>query len=175
MGNLKSRRTASPILMTGVKLKNRLGLGNLFHSLSAMTLRLLPVFCLFLFLTACGRKTAAVDQPPASVVAQDATNAVSANQPVATPVTPVVSATPPQDAPGPPVTFPTQPTVIPAGANWDATLDQLSEALRRYIVNTRSLPKDFQDFATRGLIQAPAPPLGKAYAIQKGKVILVNQ
>jgi hypothetical protein len=175
MENCKSRHAASPILMTGVKLTNRLALGNLFHSLPAMTLRLLPVFCLSLCLTACGRKTVAVNQPPVSPGAQDETNAAPANQPVATSVTPAVSATPPQDAPGPPIVLPTQPTVIPMGADWDTTLAELSNALRAFASSTRSVPKDFQDFVTRGLIQAPPPPPGKAYAIQKGKVILVNQ
>src|SRR6267154_3779432 len=141
-----------------------------------MILRLLPVLCLFLFLTACGRKSQSATPPPAAAAAQNDANAAPANQPVAAPVTPVVSAPPPQYAPGPPVIMPTQPTVITAGATWDATLDQLSDALRSYVVNTRSVPKNFQDFATHDLLQAPPPPPGKAYAIgPHEKVILVNQ
>jgi hypothetical protein len=137
-----------------------------------MILRLLPVLCLLLFLTACGRNSQSANPPVAPAVAQTDANASSANQPVATPV---VSTPPPQAGPGPPVTVPTQPTVITPGANWDETLDQLSMALRGYVINTRSAPKNFQDFATRDLLQAPAPPPGKAYAIFHGKVVLVNQ
>jgi hypothetical protein len=137
-----------------------------------MILRLLPVLCLCLFLTACGRKSQSANPPSASAAAQNDANAAAASQPTMPSVPqPVVSAIPQ----GPPVVIPTQPTVIPAGANWDATLGQLSAALRAYVSNTRSVPKDFQDFATRDLLQAPPPPSGKAYAIKSGKVILVNQ
>jgi hypothetical protein len=140
-----------------------------------MILRLLPVLCLLLFLTACGRKSQSANTAPVSAAAQDGGNTATANQPVATTAMPAASTTPPQAAPGPPVFLPTQPTIITPGANWDATLDQLSMALRGYVINTRSAPKDFQDFATRDLLQAPAPPPGKAYAIYHGKVVLVNQ
>jgi hypothetical protein len=142
-----------------------------------MILRLLPVLCLCLFLTACGRKSQSANPPPVSAAAQDDTSAATTSQPTVPSVPqPAAYAPPPQAAPGPPLTIPTQPTVIPAGANWDVTLGQLSDALRSYVVNTRSVPKDFQDFAMRDLLQAPPPPPGKAYAIgPHGKVILVNQ
>jgi hypothetical protein len=141
-----------------------------------MILRLLPVFCLFLLLTACGRKSQPANTAPVSAATVVQSDAAPAPQPVATPATPVSSAAQPQYAPGPPVALPTQPTVITAGATWDATLDQLSDALRSYVVNTRTVPKNFQDFATRDLLQAPPPPPGKAYAIgPHEKVILVNQ
>src|SRR5260370_36044590 len=122
-----------------------------------MILRLLPVLCLCLFLTACGRKSQSANPPPVSSATQVDANAAPASQPTMPSVPqPAAYAPPPQAAPGPPVYLPTQPTVISAGTNWDETLGQLSAALRAYVVNTRRAPKDFQDFATRDLLQAPA-------------------
>ncbi len=138
-----------------------------------MILRLLPVLCLVLFLTACGRKSQTANPPPVSSATQVDANAAPASQPTVPSVPQsAASAIPSQ---GPPVRIPTEQTVIPANANWDVTLTQLSDALRAYVSNTRSVPRDFQDFVARSLVQAPAPPPGKAYAIQGGKVVLVNQ
>jgi hypothetical protein len=174
--NRKSRPGRVPYFDDKLNGQNRLDFKNQFHILPAMILRLLPVLCLCLFLTACGRKSQSANPPPVSAAAQVDADAAPASQPTAAPVMQQAYTPPPQAGLGPPVMLPTQPTVIPAGANWDATLDALSDALRHYVVNTRSAPKDFQDFATRDLLQAPPPPPGKAYAIgPHGKVVLVNQ
>ena len=140
-----------------------------------MILRLLPVLCLVLFLTACGRKSQSANPPLVAAAAQDDANA-AASQPTAPSASqPAAYNPPPQAPPGPPVMIPTQPVVIQPGASWDDTLAELSSQLRAYASNTRSSPKDFQDFVTRDHLTCPAPPPGKAYAIQRGKVILVNQ
>jgi hypothetical protein len=78
-------------------------------------------------------------------------------------------------APGPPIYAPTEPVVVQENADTNATLDELSSALRAYVSQTRSAPKDFQDFVNRAQVQAPAPPAGKAYAIVRGKVVFVNK
>ena len=76
---------------------------------------------------------------------------------------------------GAPKSVPTQAVVIPAEANLDATLGQLSVELRAYVSATRSKPKDFADFAMLDHLHAPPPPDGKQYAIAGGKVILVSR
>jgi len=69
-----------------------------------------------------------------------------------------------------------EPVVIAAdNPDVNATLGQLSQALRAYVSSTRSLPKDFADFAARTQMQAPPPPAGRAYAISHGKVVLVDR
>lgn len=76
---------------------------------------------------------------------------------------------------GPPIHPVTEPTVIDDTGDVNATLGDLSTALRSYVSRTRSAPKDFQDFVTLAQVQAPPPPAGKRYAIQRGQVVLVNQ
>lgn len=56
-----------------------------------------------------------------------------------------------------------------------ATLDQLSQELRRYVIRTRSVPKTFDEFAANTQLQAPPAPDGKRYAIQGQAVVLVNK
>jgi hypothetical protein len=84
------------------------------------------------------------------------------------------SAPPSPRGPGPMPPAPT-PAVIEAQANLTATLDQLSAELRKYVVRTRSVPKDFEDFLAKSQIQAPAPPAGKKYAIRNQAVVVVNR
>ena len=67
------------------------------------------------------------------------------------------------------------PAVIEAQANLNATLDQLSAELRKYVVRTRSVPKDFEDFLAKSQVQAPSPPAGKKYAIRNQAVVVVNR
>lgn len=63
----------------------------------------------------------------------------------------------------------------PAGEDINATLHQLSLELRRYVVRTHKVPKDFGDFVARSQVQAPTPPPGKRYAIEGQYVVLVKQ
>ena len=42
-------------------------------------------------------------------------------------------------------------------------LEQLSLELRKYVVRTRSVPRNFENFITKYNVQAPAPPAGKKY------------
>jgi hypothetical protein len=54
-------------------------------------------------------------------------------------------------------------------------LRQLTQALRDYVVRTRSVPKDFEEFATNSSVRFPPPPAGKKYAIRQQEVVLVNR
>jgi len=56
----------------------------------------------------------------------------------------------------------------------NAVLEQLSLELRKYVVRTRSVPKNFEDFIAKSNVQAPAPPSGKKYAIENKAVVLVK-
>jgi len=57
----------------------------------------------------------------------------------------------------------------------DNTLAQLTAELRKYVIETRSVPRDFEEFATKSHLQAPAPPAGKKYAIHGQAVVLVRR
>lgn len=57
----------------------------------------------------------------------------------------------------------------------NAALEQLSLELRKYVVRTRSVPKNFEDFIARSNVQAPAPPPGKKYAIANKEIVLVKR
>ncbi|HEV2210629.1 MAG TPA: hypothetical protein VG167_17785 [Verrucomicrobiae bacterium] len=59
--------------------------------------------------------------------------------------------------------------------NQAATLQDLSGALREYVIRTRSVPKNFDEFASKTQLQAPLPPAGKKYAIRDQAVVLVNK
>ena len=65
--------------------------------------------------------------------------------------------------------------VVPQNADMNATLSQLSLELRKYVVRTRSVPKDFEEFLAKSHAQVPPPPAGKKYAIQRQEVVLVNR
>ena len=67
------------------------------------------------------------------------------------------------------------PVVIPEAADVNATLGLLSAELRKYVVRTRTAPKNFEEFVVKSNVQAPSAPAGKKYAIQSGSVVLVNR
>lgn len=71
--------------------------------------------------------------------------------------------------------FPTSnaPAVtIPASDDPQATLQQLSLELRRYVVRTHKVPRNFEEFAANANVQFPPPPPGKKYAIDGQAVVL---
>ena len=72
------------------------------------------------------------------------------------------------------MTPPATGAVIADSGDVNATLGQLSLELRKYVVRTRSVPKNFEEFIAKSHVQAPAAPPGKKYAIQKQAVVLVN-
>ena len=84
------------------------------------------------------------------------------------------SAPPSPRGPGPMPTTPTTAVVSDAG-NIDSTLGQLTSELRRYVLHTRSVPKNFEEFIAKSGVQAPSPPSEKKYAIQKRAVVLVKR
>ena len=69
----------------------------------------------------------------------------------------------------------TNATVIVDKGDLNATLGQLTQALRDYVVRTRSVPGNFEEFAAKSLVQFPPPPDGKKYAIKGQTVVLVNR
>jgi hypothetical protein len=73
--------------------------------------------------------------------------------------------------------MPTTPTtaVVSDAGNIDSTLGQLTSELRRYVLHTRSVPKNFEEFIAKSGVQAPSPPSEKKYAIQKRAVVLVKR
>ena len=118
---------------------------------------------LMVSLAACKKKeSVAAPTPPVTVEQTDTPTE---------PATAIRSTTPG----GAPKSIPRQAVVIPAEANIDATLGQLSVELRAYVSATRSRPKDFADFSTLDHLHVPPPPDGKQYAIAGGKVILVSR
>jgi len=84
------------------------------------------------------------------------------------------TAAPAARGPGP-MAPPSQAAVITESGNVDATLAQLSLELRKFVIRTRSVPKDFEDFIAKSHVQAPAAPAGKKYAIQNQAVVLVKR
>jgi hypothetical protein len=108
--------------------------------------------------------TAGCSKHQANTDANAATNAAGAEAAV----------TPPTHAPGPAVAAPVADAVADTG-DVKATLDSLSQELRKYVVRTRSVPKDFEEFAARSHLQAPPAPAGKKYAIQNQAVVLVKR
>jgi hypothetical protein len=66
-------------------------------------------------------------------------------------------------------------TTAPAG-NQEPDLAELNRQLRRWIVQNRRPPKNFEDFAATCSYQVPAAPAGKKYQIDsKMHVVLVNR
>jgi len=65
--------------------------------------------------------------------------------------------------------------VISDSSDINATLHQLSLELRRYVVRTHSVPKNFEEFAAKSQAQIPPAPAGKKYAIQGQVVVLVTR
>ena len=80
----------------------------------------------------------------------------------------------------PPLHGPGQPgapvnVVVADTGGIDATLRQLSLEFRKYVARTRSVPKDFEEFAAKSNVQAPPPPAGRKYAIDGQLVVLVKR
>jgi len=98
----------------------------------------------------------------------------AANAAQADPSAAATAAAPPSRGPGA-VAAPPKAAVIPDSGDVNATLNQLTLELRRYVVGTRSVPKDFEEFAAKSRVQAPPPPPGKKYAIKGQAVILVKR
>ena len=75
---------------------------------------------------------------------------------------------------GPPVASVAPPSHLELAPNATAAdaAGQLSMELRRYVLSTRTIPKNFDDFAARHPMKFPPPPAGKHYAIEEGKVVL---
>jgi hypothetical protein len=66
----------------------------------------------------------------------------------------------------------TNPVVIADTGDINATLQQLTKELRDFVVRTRSVPKNFEEFAAKSQISFPPPPQGKKYVIVKQEVVL---
>jgi len=66
-------------------------------------------------------------------------------------------------------------TVIADTGDVNATLQQLTAELRNYVVHTRSVPKNFEEFAAKSNVQFPSAPVGKKYAISGQTVVLVKR
>jgi len=106
-------------------------------------------------------------QPAAG--ANAATNAAQADASAVAPAVP-----PATRGPGP-MRAPPTPAVIADSGDVNATLTQLSLELRKYVIGTRSVPKNYEEFAAKSRVQAPPPPAGKKYAIRDQAVVLVKR
>ena len=80
-------------------------------------------------------------------------------------------------SPGAPVPMPYAPATVAAPENSDmsATLHQLSLELRKYVVSTRSVPKNFEEFVAKSRVQIPPAPAGQKYKIQGQAVVLAKR
>ena len=56
----------------------------------------------------------------------------------------------------------------------NAILQELSRELRKYVVSTRSVPKNFEEFVAKSRVQILPAPAGKKYRIQGHAVVLVK-
>jgi hypothetical protein len=70
---------------------------------------------------------------------------------------------------------PAPAVVISDTGDVNAALQQLTQALRDYVVRTRSVPRNFEEFATKSGARFPQPPAGKQYAIKGQQVVLVKR
>jgi hypothetical protein len=68
-----------------------------------------------------------------------------------------------------------QPVVVADAGDVNATLARLTAELRKYVVSSRSVPKTFEEFATKARLQFPAAPAGKQYRISGQAVVLVKK
>ena len=66
----------------------------------------------------------------------------------------------------------TNEVVIADTGDVNATLAQLTRELRDYVVRTRSVPKNFDEFAAKSQAKFPAAPAGKKYAIEGQAIVL---
>ena len=124
--------------------------------------------CLWFVLLAAGLALGCKKQGAALDASAD-TNTPVADQPGSEAVAP-----PSPRGPGP-MPVATTPAVIQDQGDPSAVLAQLSLELRKYVVHTRSVPKNYEEFIAKSQVQAPPPPEGKKYAIQNKAVVLVNR
>ena len=73
-----------------------------------------------------------------------------------------------------PATVAGQPVVVPDSGDVNATLERLTAELRKYVVSTRSVPKSFEEFATKAGLQFPPAPAGTKYKIAGQAVVLAK-
>jgi hypothetical protein len=64
---------------------------------------------------------------------------------------------------------------IPDSGDTNAILQQMTLALRDYVIHTRTVPKNFDEFAAKSQGSFPQPPAGQKYAIEGQKVVLVKR
>jgi hypothetical protein len=130
-----------------------------------MDLRLLPLsvglLAAVILAAGCSKRKPAAGTDTATNAAQAEASAVA-------------PAAPPTRGPGP-MAPPARPAVIANTGDMNATLNQLSLELRRYVIRTRSVPKNFEDFVAKSQVQVPAAPAGQKYAIQDQAVVLVKR
>jgi hypothetical protein len=107
----------------------------------------------------CGKQGAQTSPDPAAKAPQPDSETTDAGAPT--------------HGPGPSVANP-PPAVIPDQVDTGATLSRLSLELRKYVMRTRSAPRNFEEFVALSHIQAPSAPSGKKYAIQGGAVVLTK-
>jgi hypothetical protein len=129
--------------------------------MQTMGSRLLVLLCAAVVLGV----TASCSKHQSSTNTDAATNAAAA---------PGSAAGPPERGPGTRLQ-PPAPAVITDSGDVNATLGQLSIELRKYVVSTRSVPKDYEEFAAKSHVNAPPPPPGKKYAIKNQAVVLVKR
>jgi hypothetical protein len=82
------------------------------------------------------------------------------------------TAPPSPRGPGPMSESSTNPVVIAESGDINATLQQLTQELRDYVVRTRSIPKSFEEFIAKSQVRFPPPPDGKKYAIEGQTIVL---
>jgi len=70
---------------------------------------------------------------------------------------------------------PAAATVIPDSGDTHLVLQQLTQTLRDYVVRTRSVPKDFDEFAAKSQVSFPPAPQGKKYVIKAQEIVLVTR
>jgi len=70
---------------------------------------------------------------------------------------------------------PASGTIIPDSGDTNATLQRLTLALRDHVVRTRSVPKNFDEFAAKSMVRFPPPPAGKQYSIRGQEVVIVKR
>ena len=69
----------------------------------------------------------------------------------------------------------TNAVVIPDTGDVNATLQRLTQELRNYVVRTRNVPKDFEEFAAKGQLTFPPAPAGQKYIIKGQAVSLAKR
>jgi hypothetical protein len=107
-------------------------------------------------LCGCHKKSDAKSTPPETVSLPTTANAPAAPAPR-----------------GPmPQPLPAGSPTIAADASTEVVTAQLTRELRRYVAYTRTIPKNFEDFAAHDPVKFPPPPAGKKYVITGGKVVL---